>query len=213
MGSEFAKECIYTGHTAILSGVNTERIWMKRNRKSLKPFHRISDDLEFLKGFKAKPRLFLSTFLFNPGFRALTIYRIKQFLTDRGNYRLGLLFSNFNFFLSGIEICVGANISSPCVIRHPAGTVIGGGVSVGKRAIILHGVTLGQLKMTNVSEHLYPILGNDVQIGANSSILGGVIVANGTTLGAHSLLLNSTIENATYVGIPAKIVRSEKNNE
>ena len=186
---------------------------MKRNSKSLKPFQQISDDLEFLKGFQAKPRLFLSTFLFNPGFRSLTLYRIQHFLTDRGNYRLALLFSNLNFFISRIEICVGANIASPCVIRHPAGTVIGGGVIIGKRAIILHGVTLGQLKMANQSENSNPILGDDVQIGANSSILGGVIVANGTKLGAHSLLLDSTIENATYVGIPAKIVQSGINNE
>lgn len=44
-------------------------------------------------------------------------------------------------------------------------------------------------------------------IGANSTIMPGVIVAEGCSVGAMSLILKSTISWGVYVGIPAKRVR------
>ena len=44
-------------------------------------------------------------------------------------------------------------------------------------------------------------------VGANSTIMPGVIVAEGCSVGAMSLILKSTISWGVYMGIPAKRVR------
>ena len=49
-------------------------------------------------------------------------------------------------------------------------------------------------------------------IGANATIMPGVVVAEGCSIGAMSLILKSTISWGVYVGIPAKRVR-EKSKE
>ncbi len=179
-----------------------------------KRFHRdTSLDISFLRN---KPSTFkerISTFIYFPGFRAVYFYRIQKFFSSIKLFRLELLVSNLNQFLTGAEICGGAFIDAPFIIRHPSGVVIGGGAIIGKRVIVLQGITIGQANVLEDFNNSGPIIGDDVVIGANSSILGSIVVANGTKLGAHSLLLDSTVENSTYIGVPAKIVSSGIANE
>jgi acetyltransferase-like isoleucine patch superfamily enzyme len=47
-------------------------------------------------------------------------------------------------------------------------------------------------------------------IGAGSIIMPGVILEEGTTVGAMSLVLNSTLPWGIYVGIPAKRLKNRK---
>jgi serine O-acetyltransferase len=170
----------------------------------------ISLDINFLRTQPTSFKNRFSTFLFFPGFRAVFFYRIQQFFNSLKLARLELLASNLNQFLTGAEICSGALIGAPFIIRHPSGVVIGGGVIVGKRVTVLQGITIGQASVLTDFSNLGPIIGDDVIIGANSSILGSIFVANGTKVGAHSLLLESTVENGIYVGVPAKIVSGSK---
>jgi serine O-acetyltransferase len=184
---------------------------MYRNKFNL--FVETKSDFIFLRGFCPNLRQLISAFIFNPGFRALTIFRLQDFLISRGNFRFGLVISNLNLILSGIEICAGARIESPSIIRHPNGIVIGGGAVIGKGVVLLQGVTIGQANVHEDFSNSGPIVGDNVTIGANSSILGEIFIANGTKIGAHSLVLNSTVENGTYIGSPAKLINGGSRNE
>ena len=173
----------------------------------------VTADLEFLRGGPATLKVRIATFLFYPGFRAVFLYRIQKLCLDLNLIRFELLISNINYFLTGTEICAGAKIDAPMIIRHPSGIVIGGGTTIGKRATILQGSTMGQASVLSNIRNPGPIIGDDVIVGANSSILGSIFVANGSKIGAHSLLLDSTKENGTYVGNPAREINRGKTNE
>ena len=44
---------------------------------------------------------------------------------------------------------------------------------------------------------------------SGSKVLGKVLVANNNVIGANSIILMDTIENAVYVGIPAKMIHKD----
>jgi serine acetyltransferase len=93
------------------------------------------------------------------------------------------------------------------------GIVIGSGVKIGTHCILLQGVTLGQAGIYNNSESKYPRIGNHVAFGAYSAALGNISIHDNTLIGAHSVLVNSTVESGLYVGIPAKFVRKVELDE
>ncbi len=157
-------------------------------------------DYEFQFGRRPRKRNFLSAFLFFPGFRAVAILRVQMFAQERGMQRMALLFSNVNQIISGAEICVGAKVGVPLLIRHPSGIVIGGGVTIGKYCTILHGVTLGERYVQN-PDGLYPTIGDNVQIGCNASILGNVKVGSRSSVGAHALVLRDIDPGKTVIGV------------
>jgi acetyltransferase-like isoleucine patch superfamily enzyme len=49
--------------------------------------------------------------------------------------------------------------------------------------------------------------GNDVWIGAGASVLPGVEVAEGTVVGANSVVTKDTESYSVVVGAPARVVR------
>jgi serine O-acetyltransferase len=52
-----------------------------------------------------------------------------------------------------------------------------------------------------------PVIGNNVDIGQNAQILGGITIADGVKIGAGAVVTKSILEpTVTVVGIPAKIL-------
>jgi acetyltransferase-like isoleucine patch superfamily enzyme len=50
-------------------------------------------------------------------------------------------------------------------------------------------------------------IGNDVWLGAGSSILPGVVIGDGAVIGARSVVTHDVPANAIVAGTPAKIIR------
>jgi acetyltransferase-like isoleucine patch superfamily enzyme len=50
-------------------------------------------------------------------------------------------------------------------------------------------------------------IGNDVWIGANSTVIDGVTIADHCVIGAGSVLTKNTIEWGMYAGNPAKLIK------
>lgn len=160
----------------------------------------IYSDYNYLFNRKAKLKNLISAFIFFPGFRAVSIMRLQFLLQNKQKNRAAMFVSNLNHMLTGMEVCVGAQIGVPLIIRHPSGIVIGGGTRMGSHCIILQGVTLGE-KYVVKSDGKYPVVENGVQIGCNSSILGGVTVGENSVIGAHSLVLNDVKSGETVFGV------------
>ena len=52
-----------------------------------------------------------------------------------------------------------------------------------------------------------PVIGDNVDIGQNAQILGGITVADGVRIGAGAIVTKSIlIPDVTVVGIPAKVI-------
>ena len=64
------------------------------------------------------------------------------------------------------------------------------------------GVTLGQ-----GSDGGVPIIGDDVRIYPNAIVCGGIIIGDGTTVGALSYVARDTPSGCVVVGAPAKVIK------
>lgn len=51
-----------------------------------------------------------------------------------------------------------------------------------------------------------PVIEDDVTIGANAVLLGGIVVHKGAKIGAGAVVLCDIPEGATAVGVPAKVL-------
>jgi serine O-acetyltransferase len=163
---------------------------------------------------KGKPTIWgaIRILLIKPGVQALILYRFYHML-----YKIKLrLFAEFlgriNFFLNGAEIDPGSEIGSGCRIWHPSGVIIGRGVRIGSNVSIFSNVVIGGLghSMFHHGEPGYPVIGSNVILYTNTTILGPVTVGDNSTIGAHSLVLNSIPENCMAAGSPARIIRRLK---
>lgn len=115
------------------------------------------------------------------------------------------LVSQIMRFLTGIEIHPGARIGKGFFIDHGMGIVIGGTAEIGKNCIMFHNVTLGGTGKHSGKRH--PTIGDNVIIGTGSILLGPINVGNNVKIGADSTIINRDVpSNCTVVGTPAKIV-------
>jgi serine O-acetyltransferase len=105
----------------------------------------------------------------------------------------------------GLEISPGADIGGGLYIAHPIGCVIAA-KHIGKNTSIIAAVTIG---MRNKWE--FPVIGDNVLIGAGARVLGGIRVGDGASIGANAVVLDDIPDGATAVGIPAKVVRIKGN--
>jgi serine O-acetyltransferase len=116
------------------------------------------------------------------------------------------LLSQISRFLTGIEIHPGARIGAGFFIDHGMGTVIGETSVIGKNVVMYQGVTLGGTGHHSGKRH--PTVGNDVIIGAHSTLLGPIQVGNNVKIGAETVIIMHDVpDNSTVVGAPGRIVR------
>ena len=92
------------------------------------------------------------------------------------------------------------------------GIVIGETAEVGDDCLIYHGVTLGGTGKDQGKRH--PTIGNNVLLSTGSKVLGPFKVGDGARIAANAVVLKEVPEDATAVGVPARVVRiaGEKTN-
>lgn len=146
----------------------------------------------------------LEMLLCYPGLHSLALHFPAHWLWKRGLRLLARLISQFNRFLTGIEIHPGASIHPSCFIDHGMGIVIGETALVGENVRIYHGVTLGGTGKDKGKRH--PTVGNDVLIGARATILGPITLGDGVKVGAGAVVLDSVAPGLTVVGLRAEPV-------
>jgi serine O-acetyltransferase len=81
------------------------------------------------------------------------------------------------------------------------GVVIGETAEVGDDVMLYHGVTLGGRSLARVKRH--PTVGNRVTIGAGARVLGPVLVGDDVQIGANSVVVKDVPTGAVATGIPA----------
>jgi len=85
---------------------------------------------------------------------------------------------------------------------------------IGSNVTILQGVTLGAKRMDlGFDVRLRPEVGDNVVLGAGAKILGGIRIGDNVTVGANAVVVDSVEANCTVVGIPARKVSRERNQD
>ncbi|NLM51749.1 MAG: serine O-acetyltransferase [Firmicutes bacterium] len=149
-------------------------------------------------------RSVLEVILCYSGLHAVWLHRLAHALYKRGLVLLPRLISQFNRFLTGIEIHPSATIGDGLFIDHGMGVVIGETTEIGDNVTIYQGVTLGGTGKDQGKRH--PTIGNNVVIGAGAKILGPIKVGDCAKIGAGSVVLKEVPPHTTVVGVPGRVV-------
>jgi serine O-acetyltransferase len=149
----------------------------------------------------------LDVVLSYPGFHAIAAHRFIHALHRTGCPLLPRWLSNFNRFLTGIEIHPNARIGRGFFIDHGMGVVIGETAEVGENCTIYQGVTLGGTSLSRGKRH--PTLGNGVTVGVGAAVLGAITIGDNAKIGGGSVVVRDVPANATAVGVPARIVMKD----
>ena len=115
----------------------------------------------------------------------------------------------------GKNIFIGKNvfINSGCRFQDQGGIKIGDGVLIG------HNVVLATINhdidpSKRSDMHLAPIvIGNNVWIGANATVLPGVTIGDGAIIAAGAVVTKDVPANVIVGGIPAKIIKTIENGQ
>ncbi len=136
--------------------------------------------------------------------RAMLWFRFGSWCKQRGIPFLPGYVQRRLYRRYGLEIVVGADIGGGLYIAHPIGTVIAP-QRIGRNCTIVAAVTIG---MRNEWE--FPVIGDEVFIGAGARVLGGITVGNRARIGANAVVTRDVPAGATVVGIPARVVKLEE---
>ena len=172
----------------------------------------MKDYLESIKARDPAAKSILSIILTYPGVKAVFFHKIANFFYIAGFDLVARMISQTIRFFTGIEIHPGAKIGKNLFIDHGMGVVIGETSEIGDNVTIYHAVTLGGISPSIDSENQrnskrHPTIGNDAVIGSGAQIIGPVKVGNCARIAANAVVVNDVPENATMVGIPAKVVK------
>ena len=143
-----------------------------------------------------------------PGVHAILFHRLAHRLWKLKLYWFGRAISHIGRFFTGIEIHPGAVIGQRFFIDHGMGVVIGETAVIGDDCTLYHGVTLGGTSWKQGKRH--PTLENKVVVGAGAKILGPITIGSSAKIGSNAVVISDVPANATAIGIPARVVDSEK---
>lgn len=115
-----------------------------------------------------------------------------------------------------VEVQKGATIGERCKISSHS--FICEGVTIGDRVFVGHGVVFindrfpsatnpdGTMKTDSDWDCLSTVVEDEVSIGSNATILGGLTLGKGSLIGAGSVVTRDVPPGATVAGNPAKIL-------
>lgn len=111
----------------------------------------------------------------------------------------------------GNEIYADCKIGGGLYLGHPYGIMINHECIIGNNVSIHKDVTLGQ--ENRGKRKGAPILGNDVWIGINSTLVGKIIIGNDVLIAPNSFVNFDVPDHSIVMGNPARIIPSENATE
>lgn len=142
------------------------------------------------------------------GMAIVFCYRISSYIQNDKYFivrAFGFPFLKFYSFiftwLMGVEIPAKTKIGEGLQIWHGAGLIINVKTIIGKNCVLRHTTTIGNKYSGGES----PVIGDNVNIGAHSIIIGDIVIGNNVTIGAGSIITKSIPDNAIVYGSPLKI--------
>ena len=127
-----------------------------------------------------------------PGMRAISNYRIAHALELLDVPLIPRMITELAHSETGIDIHPGASIDHSFAIDHGTGVVIGATAILGHNVTLYQGVTLGAKNFPQEEDGTlvkgiarHPILGNNVVVYANATILGRITIGDDSTIGGN----------------------------
>lgn len=152
--------------------------------------------------------LFLKLFVSTPEFKIICVYIISNELYKRKKwggiqYILNKILRHYKYKY-GVAISPRTEIGDGFAIAHCGGIVINHESRIGKDCCIRQCSTIGNDGKDNKNS---PTIGNNVDIGANSVIIGHITIGDNVIIGAGSVVVKDIPSNSLVVGNPARVIK------
>lgn len=149
------------------------------------------------------------------GFLALINYRIGRYLRLKVKVPLfkQLIWGLTGFtrlivnILTGIDLPYSAKIEGGMKICHFGTIFISSKTIIGENCTIHQGVTIG--KGGHNTESAEPILGNDVFIGVNATIIGPIKIGSRVRIGSNVCCFKNIPDDTTVVTTGIRVIKNE----
>jgi serine O-acetyltransferase len=138
--------------------------------------------------------------------QAMFFYRIGAWAHRKKIRGLPSLLQKFVAIIYGLELSTTQDLGGGLYIPHPFGTTISVR-KMGKNCTVIGSVTIG---MRN--ERAFPIIGDNVFMGAGARVLGDIVVGEDAVIGANAVVIEDVPPGATVVGVPGKVIRIRNAN-
>lgn len=142
----------------------------------------------------------------NPRFFPVLILRLaRYFYLSKWLRPISHILTWINVFVFGIEFTPRCEVGEGLLLPHTVGTVVGA-LKIGRNVTIFQGVTLGA-KYADIAftPQSRPVVGDNVVFGAGAKVLGGILIGDGASIAANSLVIESVLPGAIMIGVPAVI--------
>jgi serine O-acetyltransferase len=158
--------------------------------------------------FKGINRLLV--FFYFPGIYACLIYRLLNTLYRKDHFLYRLLYKLLFLllyvpfkFITGVEIHPEAEIKGGLSIPHCTSIVIAKNAKIGENFTVHQCCTVGM----NYKNGKSPIIGDNVFMSCNSSIIGDILIGNNVIVLPNSSVAKSFENDLIVGGVPAKIIK------
>ncbi len=173
--------------------------------KFSKMFSKLKAELDAVMERDPAARSRAEVYFLYSGFKAVRAYRKANWFYRHNMKFIARFISQNARRRTGIEIHPGATIGKNLFIDHVMGVVIGETAIIGDNCTLYQGVTLGGTGKDHGKRH--PTLGDNVLIGAGAKVLGPFRVGDNARVAAGAVVLSEVPNDATAVGVPARVVR------
>lgn len=175
-------------------------------------FERIEEDFSVVFDRDPAARSRLEIVFCYPGFQALQMYRVANYLWRKKFFFFGRLLSHIGRVLTGIEIHPGATIGRRFFMDHGMGIVIGETAVIADDVTLYHDVTLGGVSPVDEEKGQlrHPTLKSGVIVGAGAQLLGPITVGENARVGSNAVVVRDVTAESIMVGVPAHRVVKRK---
>ena len=116
--------------------------------------------------------------------------------------------------IMGASIPINSNIKRFVTPHGPTGIHISAYAKIGTGCTILQGVTVGSNTFADSKKGGFPVIGNNVFIGAGAKIIGGITVGDNVRIGANCIVVEDVPANSVVVMEKPKIFsKPDMNNK
>ena len=168
-------------------------------------FDELKAELDSIMAGDPAARRRMEVYFLYSGFKAVRAHRRANWFYRHNMKLIARFISQRSRHKTGIEIHPGATIGKGLFIDHGMGVVIGETAEIGDNCTIYQGVTLGGTGKDQGKRH--PTLGNNVLVGSGAKVLGPFRVGDNARIAAGAVVLTEVPDNATAVGVPARVVK------
>ena len=169
--------------------------------------HYIRRDLKFVNGHPY--RALFSRYIGEAGFRYTFWLRCTRYFFLKGKpFFLQFLFSRAILkhfaYKHSFDISFRAQIGPGLTIAHYGFIIVPSNAVIGENCSLRPGIVFGK-KLT--AETGGPTVGDNVDIGVSTTIVGDVKIGNNVVIGANSVVTKDIPDNCVVAGAPARILR------